>query len=122
MITNFSKFNRFFISDEIQHTKFPYKVKNVHMLKCGGTIKEHPIYTVYTISFITYNDSNHQLITNFKLGFEITDDGKSEIINYYKEKCHELDKSFESTFMMMYDNVDIMNMMSDMIKKQIKII
>ena len=103
--TKFSEHNRYFISQELQHDKFPFKVKRIVMLNCGGTRDNKPMYNEYYIDIIDYTDGSHNTcITSGKLSFNLDYDG--ELIKYYEKNYKELDKSFKDTFVMMYNNVE----------------
>lgn len=113
----FSKFNRFFVSQEMQHDKFPFKVKRFIMLNCVGTLNEKPLYDEYYVDIIDYTDgSKSNVISNGKLSFGLSYD--SELVKYYENNYQELDKSFRDTFIMMYNTVETI----DTLKKSIYII
>ena len=104
----FSKFNRFFVLQEMQHDKFPFKVKRFIMLNCGGTLNEKPFYDEYYVDIIDYTDgSKNNLISNGKLSFGLSYD--SELVKYYENNYQELDKSFKDTFIMMYNSIESIN-------------
>lgn len=111
----FSKYNRFFISKEMQHDKFPFNIKRVIMLYCGAIIKNQPQYVEYYIDIINYTDgsSNNNIISG-KLSFDLTPD--SELVKYYEKNYQELDNSFLDTFIMMYNTVESIDTLKNSIK------
>lgn len=112
--TEFSKHNRFFVSKEIKHDKFNLTIKRFVMLSCGATIKGQPLYDEYYIDIIDYIDgSNNNCITHGKLSFNLSHD--DELVKYYEVNYQELDKSFEDTFIMMYNTVESINTLKNSI-------
>lgn len=110
----FSKHNRFFVSKEIKHDKFNLTVKRFVMLYCGGTIKGQPLYDEYYIDIIDYTDgSKNNCIQHGKLSFGLNHD--SELVKYYEANYQELDKSFEDTFIMMYNTAESINTLKNSI-------
>lgn len=112
IIPEFSKYNRFFVTPkEINHDKFPFVVSQFVMLCCISLYNKCRTYKSYIISIITYVDeSKNQIIKD--LSYSMDFDENSEIIKYYEENYKELNNSFEPTFIMMYNNVKTMEIMS----------
>ena len=114
-LNTFAKYNRFFVSPEIEHDKFTYKFKNFYMFICTGTKNNEPIYSEYHVSIITYTDgSNNQIITNWKGQFEVD----SDLIKYWEDHYQELDRTIENFLITAYNNVEMQKMMNDNFIKQ----
>ena len=114
-LNTFAKYNRFFVSPEIEHDKFTYKFKNFYMFICNGTKNNEPIYSEYHVSIITYTDgSNNQIITNWKGQFEVG----SDLIKYWEDHYQELDRTIENFLITAYNNVEMQKMMNDNFIKQ----
>ena len=115
----FQEHNRIFISKEVDNHRFPFKNQSIVLFSCGGTLCDKPIYSQYEITCINWTDgSNLQTINSHMILDSFVADEKC--FEYYEKEWKEVDKSFESAFWMMWENVEMMNKMNDCIRRNIK--
>lgn len=111
-MTKFSEYNRLFIS--IVDGDHPFKSQTISLFCCNGVYNDKPIYTQYKITTLGYLIEYQKFTTN------IYSNCDEMCLDYYSNTCQELDKTFESTFWIMWENVGIMNQMTDVLNRTIQ--